>query len=161
MNTIEKLIVGVPLVALFIVAGFVIYLNVADEGASEAGKIDEQAISSVAASARKIEPVSYQTLDQLILSTEEKWEEISVEDKYAKGLGDETYQVLSSFIPEAHQLNVYADEYDVKTELRNLQTTAEKLTSPLEELPKEERKTLISWFGTQLEQATVKVKNRQ
>ena len=159
---IKKMIIITPFFILSALAVVIIAVNV--DGTDSA--ITHESITDSKSKGtpskvleRKPTNTEYPDFKSYVYVTYEKWNNLSSEDKYAQGLGDETYQLLQTTISETSRWQADIEIYGESSEFISLNETARNLTSPLAEYTDEERADMISWFDKLLEDAYIKVKN--
>ncbi|MDN7247152.1 hypothetical protein QWY16_10895 [Planococcus shenhongbingii] len=167
----RKLIVAVPLLTLVCLITLVISVNIRD---SESPKIQEEVVQATESEklemskhnpanpkgyGQQIESSSFGEPKDLVLSIHGKWNSLSVEEQYSISPDSESYRLISSVVSEINFARSNMDS-EMIPKFDSLQETAHKLTSPVIELPEEERRSLIPRFESQLDELYAIMMNR-
>ncbi|MGK7377347.1 hypothetical protein ACSFXN_05860 [Planococcus sp. 1R117A] len=167
----RKLIVAVPLLTLVCLITLVFSVNMRD---SESPEIQEEVVQATEPKklemskhnpanpkgyGQQIESSLFGEPKDLVLSIHGKWNSLSVEEQYLISPDSESYRLISSVVPEINFARSNMDS-EMIPKFDSLQETAHKLTSPVIELPEEERRSLIPRFESQLDELYAIMMNR-
>lgn len=104
-------------------------------------------------------PIYDESAEGLVAAVTEKWNRLTIEEQYSIVPGSEAYSIIASVVPEANYINRNFKS-GLSPELDAWQETAHDITSPVTDLPEEERKNLIKRFESQMNDLYVLFENR-
>ncbi|MGM0899218.1 MAG: hypothetical protein ACQEV0_15020 [Bacillota bacterium] len=158
----KKLIIGIPLLSLALLAVFVIKVNFGDsETPARSEPADTQETEDLMMSeANPTNPKStfqqlgyseYDELEHFITTVHDKWYAIHPEQRFTFTNNGKNLLLLSTVVKEANYWGAVIEEREMTSEFDRLQSTAFQISSPLSELQDQQKENELFHFQEQLD----------